>query len=142
MTITDIPTQRPVAPGPISAPTLPERQAAAVEEVRAMHQTIQDQNGAIGHLRTELNRAEDRVTLLLDERNRFRKEANIYRTKLVELATAMANVGLLTNQAQSIMTSAHELIERVDGHNDETEHTQSNKDKIDGVVANLAGELK
>jgi uncharacterized coiled-coil DUF342 family protein len=90
-------------------------QARAVQEVQAMHDRVEAQMQDIERLSRDLQKADDRIGLLVDERNRLRKESNTYRSKLVELATAMTNINLLTGAATEIMNSVRETIEHVDG---------------------------
>ncbi|WP_130582866.1 hypothetical protein [Bradyrhizobium sp. Leo170] len=86
-----------------------EGYAAALANIGSMVNDLTDARAIIGQLRADLHREQDRLELLLEERNRFRSEALVFRTKLIELATAMANIGLLTTQAQSIVLTVHEL---------------------------------
>jgi len=111
-------------------------QAAALEEIRKMHEDLKTAHTEIGQLKADLHREQDRVTLLSDERNRWRKESHIFRNKLIELATAMANIHLLTAQAATIMTTTRELLDGVDG-TDDTPPAADNKAKIDEAVANI-----
>lgn len=89
-----------------------DRRAQALAEVTKMQQDLIVCNDEIATLRRDLDRTEDRCTLLSEERARYRNEANMYRTKLVELATSMANIGLLTMQAQEIMMTVKEISAR------------------------------
>src|SRR5260221_14245697 len=87
-----------------------ERRASALAEVTKMQQDLILAHDEINSLKRDLDRVENRVELLTEERTRYRQEAILYRTKLVELATSMANIGLLTMQAQEIMQTVKEIV--------------------------------
>jgi chromosome segregation ATPase len=92
--------------------TKPEdRHAAALADIREMHAELAAAHQEIGQLKADLHREQDRVALLTDERTRYRTEALIFRSRLIELATAMTNIGLLTVTAQEIVKVVHELNE-------------------------------
>lgn len=86
-----------------------ERHAQALADIRAMHDELNTCHETIGQLRADLHRAEDRVVLLNEERDRYRDEAHLFRSKLIELATQQTNIGLLTIKAQEIMSAVKEL---------------------------------
>jgi len=86
-----------------------DHRVAALAEVAQMHQDLISANDEIASLKREIDREQDRVSLLIGERDRYRHEATVFRSKLIELATAMANIGLLTMQAQEIMKIAQEM---------------------------------
>ena len=103
-------TELPPAPLAFAPPPNDlERRAAALASVQAMHDELNACHEEIGQLKADLNRAEDRVVLLCEERNKYRAEALVFRSRLIELATAMTNIGLLTVTAQNIMTTVNEL---------------------------------
>lgn len=86
-----------------------ERRAQALVEMQNTLQDLHEQRTKVSDLERERDRLEDRITLLVDERNRFRTDAKLYQRKLTELATSMANIGLLTRTAEEIMMSVREL---------------------------------
>ena len=95
---------------PLTAPAPNgERHAQALADIRAMHDELGECHEKIGQLRADLNRAEDRIVLLNEERDRYRSESHLFRSKLVELATQQANIGLLTVKANEIMLIVKEL---------------------------------
>lgn len=96
---------------PESQPLHPKivARAQAIAEVTRMEQEIGLLHDENERLSRELNRAEDRVTMVLEERDRWRRDATVYRDHLVELATAMSNIGLMTVKAGEIMDSVKEL---------------------------------
>jgi hypothetical protein len=74
-----------------------------------MHQELIAALADLTELRTALNREQDRVTILTEAHDRWRAEALIFRTKLIELATQMASIGLLTITAQEVIKTVNEL---------------------------------
>lgn len=86
-----------------------DRHAEAIAEVSSMRDTILALRDEVGQLKADLNRAEDRVTLVLEERNKYRFEALTFRSKLIELATIQSNIGLLTTEANTVMMHVREL---------------------------------
>ena len=97
-----------ITPLPAVQPPM-ERRAAALADIQQMHEDLNEAHEHIGQLKADLNRETDRCTLLVEERNRYRHDALVYRDKLVELATSMSNIGLMTVAAQEIMRVAQEL---------------------------------
>lgn len=123
-----------------------DARAQAVADVQQLHLDFKSAQEEIAQLKADLNRERDRVTILTDERVRFRAESNIYRTKLIELATAMGNIGLLTGQAQTIMLATNELLNEVDGHGEDasmldSEGIAANKLKMDNLLGAVSKEL-
>jgi len=94
---------------PAIVPTNVDRLAEAVGDVQAMHQELVAALSEVGELRTALNRETDRVLILTEAHDRWRAEALIFRTKLIELATQMASIGLLTITAQEVIKTVNEL---------------------------------
>lgn len=86
-----------------------DRRAQALSEITRMQEDLITANKELSIARREIDRASDRVEMLIEERDRYRSESTTYRTKLVELATAMSNIGLLTVHAQEIMQTVREL---------------------------------
>jgi uncharacterized coiled-coil DUF342 family protein len=89
-----------------------ERRAQALAEVNKMQTDLSACQAEIAVLRREADRAEDRIEMLIEERNTYRSTAVLYRDKLVELATAQANIGLLTRKGEEIAMTVRELAER------------------------------
>lgn len=88
-----------------------DRRASALDEIRQMHDDLAGAQETIRSLTRDLEREDDRRALLVADRERYLAEATLYRTKLVELSTSVANIGLLTIAAQDIMRSVHELLD-------------------------------
>lgn len=87
-----------------------EARAKALAEIQQMESELSSAHKRLDDLEAQLARADDRMVLLCDERDRYRAEANIFRARLIELATAMSNIGLLTQKAQDIMMVVNELV--------------------------------
>lgn len=86
-----------------------DRRAAALADIRAMHDELTHAHDDLDQLRIKLHREADRVALLIEERNRYRHENVKLRTWLVELSTQMANVHLMTIKGTEILRSIDEL---------------------------------
>src|SRR6187431_3623819 len=82
---------------------------AALARVNQMHDDLINANAVINQLRVDLNREHDRVTLTLEERDRYRHEAVRMRKLLIELTTQMANIGLLTRKAEECVSIISEM---------------------------------
>jgi len=91
-----------------------ERRATALDEINKMQQDLILAHDNVAGLKRELDHTEDRLALITEERDRYRRHAHVYRGKLIELATAVANIGLLTVSAQEIMRTVNELITKAE----------------------------
>lgn len=110
-----------------------ERRAQALAEISQMQTELIAAKKEVADMREDLHRAEDRVTIMIEERDRYRGESTVYRTKLVELATSMANIGLLTVKAQEIMMTVKLL---TDGETQE--HAEGETESARQMVKRLA----
>ena len=100
-----------------------DRQAAVLADIQQMHMDFQQLREDHAQLKADLHHEEDRVSLLIAEKDKMETalkaeivksnaEAVLFRDKLVELSTAMTNIGLLTITAQEIMKAVSELLAR------------------------------
>ncbi len=87
--------------------------AQALAEINKMQTDLIEAHGQIERLTRELRNQQDRVSLLMEERERFRNEARLYNKKLIELATAVSNIGLLTRTAEDVMRTIEEMEEEM-----------------------------
>jgi hypothetical protein len=87
-----------------------DHHATALANVTKMVSDLSEAQAVILQLRADLHREQDRVEMLIEDRDRHRDESNLFRTKLVELATHQANIGLLTVSAQTIVMTVNELL--------------------------------
>jgi len=118
---------------PIHPDVIANRRATALAEINKMQQDLILAHDEIATLKRDLDRADDRLVLLNEERNKFRTEAHVFRNKLIELATQMANINLLTVKATEIMTTVNALIAA-----DQTEEeTEAEQRSAAAAVANL-----
>lgn len=110
-------------------------QSAALAEITQMRAdliAVHDENVM---LKRQMEHQTDRVSLLMEERNTFKRSAEIYRDKLVELATQMSNIGLLTRSADEVMITVKELI-----HSGNTpEQDQQEQTEAAQLVASFSG---
>jgi small ligand-binding sensory domain FIST len=90
-----------------SAPA--DRHAAALSDIRDMHDQLTDALATIGQLRADLHREQDRCTMIIEERNRYRASDEKKTILLTELATQMSNISLLCVKAQEVVATVHEL---------------------------------
>lgn len=104
--ITKLPS---VAPLPSRHFTSDERRAEALAEVQQMNTDLLNAREDVEKLRLDVSRLEDRLTMALEDRNKYRSEALSVRAKLIELATSMASISLQCRAAEGIVMSVHEL---------------------------------
>jgi len=108
-TVTDDDTDY-VLPPPIPPPTAHERRLAeALADVTATHEELRLASDTIAQLRADLAHCQNRIVMIEEERVRYRSEALIFRSKLIELATAMSNISLLCGKAVEVMTVVNDL---------------------------------
>jgi len=86
-----------------------EYRVAALARVNQMHDDLVQAQMIISQLRVDLGREHDRVMLTLEERDRYRHEAVRLRKLLIELATQMSNIGLLTRKADEVVNVVNEM---------------------------------
>lgn len=110
--MTDITTQQAYA-----RPTSKiERQANALDELRQLHaefNVLQNESVEQKRVITHLN---DRNHLLLEQLRTAQQNERIMTRKLMRLAQSMANIGLLTKEAETIMRSVQEYQEDESHH--------------------------
>lgn len=80
--------------------------ANALAEINTMQADLVEANAKIDQLQRALDQANDRLALVAEERKTYRDDSLLFRSKLIELATSMSNIGLLTTKAQEIMMTA------------------------------------
>ena len=96
-----------------------DRHASALANIQQLVDDLREAHEEIAQLKADLHREEDRCALLVADKDRIieenkkdRSDAVLVRDKLVELATAMTNIGLLTIPAQEIMRTVQELTKK------------------------------
>lgn len=91
------------------APIPVDRQAEALADIKRMHDELMLARTDIGQLKADLNREHDRVDMIVEERDRHRRDALTFRKLLIELSVQMTNIGLLTVKAQEIAKTVADL---------------------------------
>ena len=83
--------------------------AAALVQTQQMLADLNGERERNAQLAAELNRERDRCVMVVDDRDRRWHENIMLRRLLTELATQMANIGLLTETARNIVKLVHEI---------------------------------
>lgn len=109
-----------------------EARARALAEISQMQTDIVAAHKRVEDLEREQTTLNDRIVLLINDRQAYRSEAMLYRSKLIELATSMANIGLLTQEAQKIMATVKTL-----GSDESPEQAAAEQESAREIVANL-----
>lgn len=84
------------------------QRAEALAQVKQMHDDLVAAQATIGQLRADLHREQDRCVMVVEERNKYRADADLLRTQLMKVCTTVANIGLLTEEAKSIVLTVTE----------------------------------
>ena len=85
-----------------------DRQAAALANIQQTWDELTAARDEIAQLKADLNREQDRIVLLVEERDFYRKEYLRVEGKLVEMATVISNIGLLSIAAQDLIQNIKE----------------------------------
>jgi len=80
-----------------------ERQAAVLSDIRKTMDELTALRRALVKMKGDLDRETDRVTMVTADRDHWQADALKLRKLLIELATQMSNIGLLTIKAQEIV---------------------------------------
>jgi len=86
-----------------------ERHATALADIKHMHDQLTGALAMIGQLKADLHREEDRVVMMVEERDRYRHEALRLRKYLNELTTQMTNISLLARKAEDYVHDIEEM---------------------------------
>jgi len=90
-------------------PDATERRAAALAEVNYMNDSLIAAKDTIEQLKADLHREEDRVVMMVEERDRYRNESIRFRKLLIVLSTKMVNASLLMDTAKDVLTEIEEI---------------------------------
>lgn len=126
-----------------TAPNPHERRAQALAEITKMQADLVAANATIEELETELRDTklqmqhevgvwQDRALIEKEERTMYRAQAMLYQRKLVELATSMADIGLLTQRAQKVMDTVQCLL-----GGEDPAHAEAEQASAAEIVKNL-----
>ena len=85
-----------------------DRRAAALADIRHMHDELTDAQATIGQLRADLHREQDRCVMLVESRDKYRTDADLLRSQLLKICTTVANIGLLTKEAEAVVMTVNE----------------------------------
>ena len=85
-----------------------DRHAAALSDIKDMHDQLTDALATIGQLRADLHREQDRVTMLVEERDKYRADADLLRNQLLKMCTTVVNMGLLAREAEAVLMTVDE----------------------------------
>lgn len=96
-----------------------QRRAEALAELQQLHAEYAGLQLQCDDQRRQLDRLEDRNSLLLDELRTAQQNERVVTRKLMRLACAMANIGALSREAEAIVRSAKEW------HDDETAQAEN-----------------
>lgn len=87
----------------------PDKQAEALAVVTTMRDELHDAYAMIDQLKTDLHICRENSNRIDEERRRYRAEALVFRSKLIQLATTLANVHLATQSAADILKTVEDL---------------------------------
>lgn len=87
----------------------PDKQAEALAVVTTMRDELHDAHMMIDQLKVDLHICRENSNRIDEERRRYRAEALVFRSKLIQLATTLANVHLTTQAAADILKTVEDL---------------------------------
>lgn len=122
-----------------------ERRAQALAEITKMQEDLLAANKQIAEmerlrqeqvrdLQYQANHWQDRCAMAEEERGAYRAQAMLYQRKLVELATQMSDIGMLTARAQKVMDSVQCLLGGDDPNHGQAEQ-ESAREVVNGLPA-------
>ena len=91
-------------------PSTVDPRVEALAQIQQMHNDLMRAHEEIGQLKADLHREQDRVTMVSEERSRYRAEANAYRALLAELAANQTSIGLIAQKSESVMRKLDEIL--------------------------------
>lgn len=107
-----------------------QRQAGAIDEIRMLHAEHEDLKRKSEEDRRTIQQLQDRCSMLIGELRTSQQEGKIYQRKLIRLASAMTNIGRMSQDAEEIMRSVQDW--------EETEQQAAEEaDSERAAVANL-----
>lgn len=109
------------------------RRATAIAEVQKMQSDLMLAHDEVATLKREAERLQDRIELILDERNKYRAEAHVFRVKLIELATQMSNINLMTVKANEITMTVNTLIAEEQTREQDEQEQKTASEVVEGI---------
>jgi hypothetical protein len=88
-----------------------DRRAAALADVQQMHDDLTEAQAVILQLRADLHREQDRVIMMVEERDRYRHESIRFRRLAEKLAVKMTNAALILDEAKETVQAIDEIAE-------------------------------
>jgi len=82
--------------------------AAALANITKMVDDLTEAQAVILQLRADLHREQDRLVMVVEERNKYRADAELLRNKLLSICTTVANIGLMTKEAEAVVMAVNE----------------------------------
>jgi hypothetical protein len=73
-----------------------------------MHENLLTAMEEIVQLKADLHREQDRCIMMVEERDKYRADADLLRTQLMKVCTTVANIGLLTKEAEAVVLTVTE----------------------------------
>lgn len=107
--MTDLNLRQRIEPGGVTWVPPADRQAEALAVVTNMREELHAAHSTIEQLKADLHICRENTSRIDEERRRYRAEALVFRSKLIQLATTLANVHLATQSAAEIMRTVEEL---------------------------------
>jgi hypothetical protein len=86
-----------------------ERHAAVLSELRQIHTDYAKALADNGQLRADLHREQDRVVMMVEERDRYRHESIRFRKLAMQLAVKMVNAMLVMDAAKDVLQEVDEI---------------------------------
>lgn len=96
------------------------KRGEAIAHVRTLEETVERQRQQLSDGVAALRNCENQRDLLDEDRRKWRADAEIYRTILIELASDMHNIGLLTQRASETHQKVMNLLARETTEPEET----------------------
>jgi len=89
-----------------------ERRASAIADVQQMHADLRKALEIANSLKAENALLSAKLEDVTRDRDRERRDGRMWRDQCLELATCVANIGLLTVKAQEVVATVREITER------------------------------
>lgn len=100
---------------PPMRPALPDitanRHATTLAEIQQMTEDFRRMQSEVAGLHRDLDARDNKIDLLEKALSESRDGEKVYRRKLIRLAAAMSNIGLLSREAEAIMKDSREVDE-------------------------------
>src|SRR4051812_28517531 len=85
------------------------RRAEALAEIQEMHHQLSEAHAEIDQLKADLHREQDRVMMMIEERDRYRHESVRFRKLALTLAVKLTDAALILDRAKDEMHTIDEV---------------------------------